>query len=87
MARMTLYRMSANDEFTIWQAQYAISPHQEEVKKESWFLEFVFEKLAREIIGNIEVRDRGDGYPDISHLEWTGWTEVWQFAGEMDWNE
>lgn len=77
---MTLYRMTANDDYSIWQAQYALSIHQEEVKKEPWFLAYVFENLARQILAKVEEMET------LGPLEWRGWTEVWKFDGEMEWN-
>ena len=80
---MTLYRMACNDGYSIWQAQYALSVHQEEVKKEPWFLAYVFENLARQIIDKLEELD---DWLIVRNLEWRGWTEVWTFDGEMDWS-
>lgn len=78
---MTLYRICASDSYTIVQAQYALSSHQEEVRKEPWFLEFVFRRLVNEILNKLDGMEEFD-----EPLMWEGWTEVWKYSGEMEWD-
>ena len=73
--RMTLYRMQACDDFTKIQAQYALAAHQEEVKREGWFLEFIINRLYMDIKPKLELLD-------IGPVEWTAATEEWEYVGD-----
>jgi hypothetical protein len=75
--RMTLYRVIACDDYTKYQAQYALSAHQEVVKHEPWFLTFVLQTLTKQIEEKV-----GDFDTLIGDLVWRGVTEEWEYVGD-----